>query len=199
MDVLRKLRGWESRLAKTVDEAAQKITQGGTREPLEVVHAIVDAAEERIEPAGRGKYVFPFNRISVGIVASSRESRARFEAVLGSEPPLRARIVERLEAAGCDLTGLSVYVGYVEHAEPHWTRPEFNVEFYRFAGPQQSRPQPGAANPHLKLTILHGVAETPEYIFKMPQINLGRCPEVRDSRNRLIRTNHVAFAEDSGL
>jgi predicted component of type VI protein secretion system len=30
------------------------------------------------------------------------------------------------------------------------------------------------------------------------RIDLGRCAEVRDSRHRLIRTNHVAFLERSG-
>ena len=53
--------------------------------------------------------------------------------------------------------------------------------------------------PHsLKLTIVHGAAEKPIYLFTTSRINLGRCPEVRDHRNRLLRTNHVAFAESAG-
>src|SRR5262245_53870903 len=104
MDILRKLRRLESKLSRTVDEAAQKIPTAGTSEPLEILHAIVDAAERRIEPAGRGKFVFPFNRIHIRIAANSRETRARFEAVFGSEPPLHDRIVERLHSAGCDST-----------------------------------------------------------------------------------------------
>src|SRR5688572_5800078 len=102
MDILGNLRRLESRLVRTVDEAAHKVTQAGPREPLEILHAIVEAVEKRIEPAGRGKYVFPFNRIEVFIPAGSHETQARFEAVLESEPSLHDRIGERLRASGCE-------------------------------------------------------------------------------------------------
>jgi hypothetical protein len=181
-----------------VDAAAQKMTQAGPREPLEILHAIVEAVEKRIEPAGRGKYVFPFNRIRISIAAGSPETRARFEAVLGSELPLQDRIVQSLRAAGCELTALSVHTTYVEDSEAQWTSPDFNVGFDRITGSPQARPQTNVAYHSLKLTIVQGATEKPTYLFKMSRINLGRCPEVRDNRNRLIRTNHVAFAGCAG-
>jgi FHA domain len=190
MDILRNLRRLESKLARTVDDAAQKVTTARTREPLEILHAIVDSAEKRLEPAGRGKYVFPFNQINIWIAADGREARARFEAVLGSEPPIHDRIVERLQAAGCVLNGLSINVAYVDRSEPHWTTSEFNLEF--------DRPQSNIAHQTLKLTIVQGATEKPTYAFTTSRINLGRCAEVRDNRNRLIRTNHVAFDESAG-
>jgi FHA domain len=198
MDIVRKLRRLESRLARTVDEASQKMTPAGKREPLEILYAIVDAAEKRIEPAGRGKFVFPFNRITIRMAVDCRETRARFEAVLGSEPPLYDRIIERLQAAGCELTGLNVETTYVDRAESHWTNSEFHVEFDRLDGPPQPAWQSTVAHPSLKLTILRGTTETPTYVFTMSRINIGRCADVRDNRNRLIRTNHVAFAEHAG-
>jgi FHA domain len=198
MDILRNLRRLESKLARTVDDAAQKVTTARTREPLEILHAIVDSAEKRIEPAGRGKYVFPFNQINICIAADGRETRARFEAVLVSEPPLHDRVVERLQAAGCVLTGLSIKVAYVDRSEPHWMAPEFNVEFDRFAGPPQGTPQAELAHQSLRLTIVQGDTERPSYVFATSRINLGRCAEVRDNRNRLIRRNDVAFAESAG-
>jgi hypothetical protein len=182
-----------------VDEATQKMTKRSAREPLEVLHAIVDAAEKRIEPAGRGKYVFPFNQINISIATDSRETRARFEAVFGSEPPLRERIVERLQAAGCRSTGLSVNTTYVDRSESHWTTPQFHVEFDGLAGDPQPRPtQSDAPHQSLKLTVVKGKTERPAYVFTMSRINLGRALEVRDNRDRLIRTNHVAFAESGG-
>jgi len=198
MDIFRNLRRLESKLARTVDDAAQKVTHARTREPLEVLHAIVNAAEKRIEPAGRGKYVFPFNQINISIAADSRERRACFEAVLGSEPSLHNRILERLQGAGCVLTGLSINTIYVDRSEPHWTASEFNVDFDRIAGPTQPKPPSNVAHQSLKLTIVQGATEKPTYVFTMSRINLGRCPEVRDNRNRLVRTNHVAFAESAG-
>ena len=105
MNIFGKLQRLESRLANTVDGAAQKVTQPGPREPLEILHAIVEAVEKRIEPAGRGKYVFPFNRIGIWQIAGgSPEQRARFEAVIESEPSLEGRIAERLQLSGCRLT-----------------------------------------------------------------------------------------------
>ena len=35
------------------------------REPLEIVHLIVEAVEHEIQPGGRGTRVFPFNRITL--------------------------------------------------------------------------------------------------------------------------------------
>src|SRR5437867_6823892 len=92
MDILRKLRGLETRLAKTVNETAEKMTPSNPREPLEILHAIVETVEKRIEPAGRGRYVFPFNQIRICIAADSSQTRARFEAVFESEPSVQQRI-----------------------------------------------------------------------------------------------------------
>ena len=197
MDILRKLRGLESRLARTVDAAAQKITQTGSREPLEILQAIVETVEKRIEPAARGKYVFPFNRIRICIAAGSRETRARLEAVFGSEPTFQDRIVQTLQAAGCEWTG-RIDTAYVERSEAHWTNSDFNIEFDRIAIFPQLKPLADAAPHTLKLTIVQGATEKQAYLFTTRRINLGRCPEVRDHRNRLIRTNHVAFAESYG-
>jgi pSer/pThr/pTyr-binding forkhead associated (FHA) protein len=46
--------------------------------------------------------------------------------------------------------------------------------------------------------VVRGTAERRTYSFAARRIDLGRCAEVRDTRNRLIRTNHVAFVEGSG-
>jgi hypothetical protein len=48
------------------------------------------------------------------------------------------------------------------------------------------------------VTVLNGIAERRTCSFAAMRIDLGRCTEVRDSRHRLIRTNHVAFVEGSG-
>jgi hypothetical protein len=194
MDILNKLRGFESRLAKTVETAAQKMTEAHPREPLEILHALVETVEKRIEPAGRGKYVFPFNRVRIFIAADTREKRARFEAVLGSEPSLENRIFQSLQAAGCELNGLNVNTIYVDQADGYWAEADFHIDFDRIAY-LDPKPEPEVMHHSLKLTTAHGSTEKPTYLFTATRINLGRCLEVRDSRNRLIRTNHVAFAE----
>jgi len=189
MDILRKLRGLESRVTKTVNEAAQKMARSNPREPLEILHAIVDAVEKQAEPAGRGKYVFPFNRIRITIAAESPTHQARFEAVFASEPRLERRIDDVLHAADCRSDDVSVATTYVADCEGGW-----KIDFDRVQPPPR---ESLTEAPNLRVTTIHGETEKPTYVLAATRINLGRCAEVRDNRNRLIRTNHVAFSESS--
>src|SRR5688500_9742363 len=100
MDILAKARQLEARLARTVDRAAARVIPPGGREPLEIAVAAVDAVEAEVQPAGRGRQLFPFNRIRVLVVAPPRHARARFEAMFAEEPSLAGRIQTRLETAG---------------------------------------------------------------------------------------------------
>src|SRR5207245_4681883 len=79
-----------------------------------------------------------------------------------------------------------------------WKYPGFHIEFARVAPAVVAAVGPGPEPARLELTVSRGVAERRTYAFMARRIDLGRGAEVRDSRNRLIRTNHVAFAEGSG-
>jgi len=157
------------------------------------MHAIVETVEKHIEPAGRGRYVFPFNQIRICIAADSALTRARFEAVFESEPSLQQRISKTIETAGCLGAGVIIDTVYAPQPESHWTTPDFNLEFERLV---LAPPNPETTQRSLKLTIVHGAAEQQTYVFMTSRINLGRRPDVRDNNNRLIRTNHVAFVEE---
>jgi hypothetical protein len=198
MDILSKARQLEFKLARTVDRAARQWSKSGPRGPLEILHAILEAVEERIEPAGRGTHVFPFNKLKVSIVAGSPDARARFSGVLDGPPTLLDRISNKLRDAGCDeAANPQVRIAYVAQADPAWTCPEFHVEFNR--GPAHGSP-PAETTPfrEITLTIINGSAENPTYALTLERINLGRCPEVRDRRNHLLRTNHVVFTDAAG-
>jgi hypothetical protein len=197
IDILGKARKLESKLAQTIDRAAQQWSKSGPRGPLEVLHGVLEAVDERVEPAGRGKHVFPFNKVKVSVVADSKDARARFAGVLDGRPSLHERITTRLRDTGCDVPSLQIRVIYVTHPEPAWTAPEFHVDFDR--GSVAERPQAAPpAGRELKLTIVSGAAEKPAYTLTLDRINLGRCAEVRDSRHHLIRTNDVVFKDASG-
>ena len=198
IDFLGKARRLESKIARRLDRAAREFMRSGAREPLEIVHSIVEAVEHEIQPCGRGRRIFPFNSITVSALAPSREARARFEAVFAGEPALRGRIVDRLRSARCEVIELAVAVVYVTRAQKSWKNPEFHIDFARVTAVGAADVGPGPTPARLELTISRGVAERRTYAFMARRIDLGRCAEVRDSRNRLIRTNHVAFAEGSG-
>ena len=194
----RKLSGWidkartlESTLAARVEGAARQLTRSTARQPLEIVHAIVDAIEREVQPAGRGRRLFPFNHIRVVIAASSPRQRAYLEAACEGPPSLQQRIVDGLEAAGCTAPPISITIEFVEHGEPEWAQPEFDVQCAR--GAPIAAPAPETAS--LELTITHGTTGRSTYTFAEPVVALGRGDEVRDSRQRLLRTNQVAFAD----
>jgi FHA domain len=198
MDILGKARRLESRINARLDRAAKEFVGSGEREPLEIVHAILDIVEREIQPGGRGTRVFPFNRIDVSVLAPSREARGRLEAVFGGETPLPARIVDRLQSAGCPTADLVVTIDYAARGQKNWRAREFDVAFGRVPEPIVEHSAGDPTPTRIEVTVSRGVAERRTYSFLAHRIDLGRCTEVRDSQNRLVRTNHVAFTEGSG-
>jgi hypothetical protein len=195
MDILGKARRLESSLARSLDHAARRIAKPGMRQPLEIVHAVLHTVESQLEPAGRGAHVFPFNRITVLVAADGRDSRSRYEAVFSGDPSIEHRIVECLTSAGCETKGLEVRTTFVTHAGANWANREFHIEFDRVTEPPLQTPSHTSALEPLKLTTVSGTTPKPAYVFTLGRVNLGRCSEVRDEGHRLIRTNHVAFAD----
>ena len=197
MNVLGRARRLEATIAARLDDAAKSMVRPRPREPLEILLAILDAVEQRIEPTGRGARVFPFNRIELSVLAPSPETRGRLEAVLGGDTPLRARILDRVHCAGCSLADVAVEIQYSERAAQNWSAPEFDLQFARVAEPEDRPASEGQAG-QINIRVLHGVTERRAYSLIAPRIEVGRGAEVRDHRNRLIRTNHVAFTEGGG-
>jgi hypothetical protein len=220
MDILSKARKLESTIARRLDSAARELMGSGAREPIEIVNLIVDAVEREVQPGGRGRHVFPFNRIAVSVVAPSRDARARLESIVEGKPPLGERIVDRLRAARCEVENLAVEVAYVGRPQKAWSNPDFHLEFYReararvaavsdatLAQPPGPHGGDGAQDPRaaadeilgcIELTVLLGTAEQTTYSLAAERIDLGRSVEIRDRGHRLIRTNHVAFLEQGG-
>lgn len=202
MNILHRVRRLEAGMTRAVERAAREWSRSGAQEPLEVAQSVVDVVAARLEPAARGRYVFPFNRIHVAIVAPSKDDRARFAAVLESEPTLKDRITARLRDAGCD-SDVQIAIAYVPRPGVEWSASEFHVDFTRGAPP--AAPQPAAPAPaaalgavlprELTITVVNGTAEQSTYVFTLPRVNLGRCAEVRDTLSRLVRTNHIAFLD----
>src|SRR5258706_15497785 len=131
MGILDKARTLESRIARALSRAAENAVGPDAREPLEIAHAIVDAVDRQVQPGGRGTRLFPFNRVAISVLAASRESRARLEALFVAAPSLRDRVVDRLRSARCDVSDLQVDVAYVSRAARNWDNPHFHAAFDR--------------------------------------------------------------------
>jgi pSer/pThr/pTyr-binding forkhead associated (FHA) protein len=198
VDILSKVRSIESTLASRFDTAAKRLTKSGPREPLEIVHAIVDAIAREIQSSGRGKYAFPFNSIQVSVLAQSREVRDRLHSVLEGEAGVRRRIEDKLRSAGCRGSDVAVTISYTGRAQATWRDPEFHVKLAHVEVPQPATEVAPTAVPRVELSVLRGSATRRTSVFVDERIDLGRCAEVKDSAGRLIRTNDLAFVEGAG-
>ena len=196
MDLLSKARHLESRIAKALDRASHRVGGTETLQPLEIVHRILQSVESHVEPAGRGARLFPFNRIRVTLLATTRHERARLDAIVKGRVSLQERVVDHLRASGCDASDVSVTIVYAAVRTERWIHPQFHLEFDRVAHATRTVAATNHHAPGLELAVTKGAAEKRTYVLRPGRIDLGRRAEVRNSRHRLIRTNHIAFADN---
>jgi len=100
-----------------------------------------------------------------------------------------------LRSAGCAPGDVAVEIQYVERGDAHWAAPEFDLQFERVAGPEVEAAELASQPRPIEIKVVRGVMERWSYSLAAARIDVGRGAEVRDSRNRLIRTNQVVFSE----
>jgi hypothetical protein len=193
INIVDKARALESRIAKALSHAAENAIGSTSRQPLEILHAIIDVVEREVQSGGRGQRLFPFDTVTVAVLAPSRE-RAHFESVFAASPSLQDRLVNRLRSRGCEITDLRVDVHYASRAARNWAHPQFHVTFDRLASQPAAAPV-DVVPTRIELSVVRGVTEQPTYSPTATRIDLGRGGEVRDYRSRLLRTNHIVFTE----
>jgi hypothetical protein len=199
MDIVGKARKLERRIARSVDVAVQEFVGRGVPSALEIVHAVIDCAERQVQEGGRGRRVFPFNRMTVHLLAGPRdhERRARYAALFDGPPSITERVREALTSAGCRVDGLTVIVAFAPKRSAQWIAQEFHVEFDRVAAvPGGATAGASSEPPRITLTVTNGKAAKRAYELRQARIDIGRRAEVLDARQKLIRKNDVAFAED---
>jgi hypothetical protein len=161
---------------------------GADARPLEVREAILERIEARVEPAGDGRRVLPFDRIWVAVIAPDRETRTALEAVLGD---LEQAVASRLVEIKCQRPGgFRVQVEYLKRPRPGWAGDQrIDVQFDRSSAAASS------ATPVLHATVVRGTASQASYKFTERQILIGRTSDPVDHRGR-TRHNQVAFIDE---
>ncbi|OFW06572.1 MAG: hypothetical protein A3H96_12960 [Acidobacteria bacterium RIFCSPLOWO2_02_FULL_67_36] len=154
--------------------------------PLELLQAALDQLERQAQPSGRGARVFPYNRVVVH-VAQPDGDRAAIEAVFVEFP---ARLRERLAEVRCDLPAdFQARAAYYDEAPAGrgvlWVECGNEGEAHTVADREV---------PRLRVTVVKGQCEQPEYAFQEGGIAIGRGTEPTDTLGR-VRRNHVAFLE----
>jgi hypothetical protein len=159
--------------------------------PLEIVQAVLDTLERKVEPVGRGQRLFPYNRIVVRI-GPTQADRVALQATFAR---LEGRFRERLsEVQGLPPDDLQVRMVYLKRAPAEWPAGQlFSVE----CASEPASPAPAQSSPRqhkLRMTIVKGTAAQPAYEFEQPVVSIGRTAEPVDERGR-VRRNDVVFAD----
>jgi hypothetical protein len=185
-------RALESRLADAVDKVAVTVLGPAAASPLELVDRAADEIARQAQPAGRGRYTFPFTDVCVTLAIADAETQARIDAICVGPPSLRDRVLQRLASAGCHDAAMDVRVAFAAEPGTDWTRPDFHIALSRRP---DSAGVPRASVIRLELVVVHGTADRGSYAFTSLPIAIGRGTEVRDHHQHLIRINDIAFIE----
>jgi len=159
--------------------------------PLELLHATLDQLEAKIQPAGRGRRIFPYDRIVVRITQPGADAAA-VESIFSG---LEARLRERLQELRCDAREVIEVSVAVCEADGDSEQPILSVEC---SAAERERPSPNVTvtgYPPLRITVVKGRCADPEYLFEEPVVAIGRTAEPTDAFGQ-VRYNHVAFLEE---
>ena len=178
---------WQLRLKRFFDHPLS-----ADASPLELREAVLDDLERRAEPLGRGRRIFPYNRILVRL-APTRVDRPALEAAFSE---LDARLRERLREIRCDTPAdLDVKVSVLDGATAEWADGQmFSVDCQRQAEPKTDGREV-LRRSLLRIAIVKGAASQTAYRFTASMISIGRTAEPIDSSGR-IRRNHIAFLDE---
>lgn len=196
-------RALESRLTTAFEQAAQTVVgSNAAPPPIEAIALAVDEIASHVQPAGRGRFSFPFNRVTITFAAPTPEDEARFEGICEGPPPIQERVLRRLTSAGCDSPDVDVHVEYSPalpaqesangDARPDSRAGAFSIALARIDASARAPRCPVVC---VEVLVLSGEADRGAYSFTTFPVAIGRGADVRDSRNQLLRINHVAFAE----
>jgi hypothetical protein len=170
-------------------------------QPIEIRKAALDDIEDQVTPAGRSRHVFPFDHVTVEVVAPAGQ-RAAMEAVLGHEGEFPAAVAERLRSAGCAAPrDLDVQVKFVKRPGTEWeTGRLFRVVCEKKARPAAAASADATAAAAATLSVVKGNAARKAFALKAERTNIGRQPEVLDRDKRVVRRNQVVFSDaESGI
>ena len=158
--------------------------------PLELLQAALEDLERRVQPAGRGRKTFPYDRVVVHITQYGADEAAVHSVFRELGTRLRDRLGELNCEAPANLETSVVLNDSAEEGTPTTVR----VECVGSALEPGAVPGAAPARPTIRLTVVKGQCAEAEYLFDEPMIAIGRTAEPTDALGQ-VRHNHVAFLE----
>lgn len=156
--------------------------------PLELLQAALEDLERRVQPAGRGRKTFPYDRVVVLITQPGADEAVIRSVFRDLEPRLRDRLAE-LNCEAPATIDASVVLG---ETAGDATLTTVRVECFGAVGAEP--PPLVTTRPSIRLTVVKGQCAEPEYVFDEPLIAIGRTAAPTDALGQ-VRVNHVAFLE----
>jgi len=161
---------------------------GADAAPIELLEAALDRLEQKVQPAGRGRRIFPYDRITVRVAQRDADTAA-IDAIFGQlEERLRSRLAE-MNCAAPDALEIDVSVG----ADGEDAAPVLTVDCVKTAETRKTA-VPSDGIPKVSIQVVKGQCEASEYAFEEAVIAIGRTPEPSDAFG-LVRRNQVAFLD----
>jgi hypothetical protein len=176
------------RIEKAMDHRLRVIFAGGSDEPgareaIELYREALDLIAARVTVGKRSERLFPFNSITIELMATSQERKAVLDALFDAGQlvsDIRATLNEERASPPGDLT---VMVHYPEDA---------TSELRVFCEKTEQTAAP-AASPAVSLKAARLCTPALEFTLDRPAINLGREHEVVDVAGHVIRRNDLFF------
>lgn len=163
---------------------------GGESGPhqLEIRQAILDEVEGKIQPIGDGVSVFPYNQLTVTLLAQDDDRRYFFESAFLEGGKLKSDIRDRLTQTSCKLPQrLEIEIKFTNEPNAALEEKGFQIDYKKQSASSEKPPA--------RLVILRGDAGAKSYPLNKSNFNIGRLQEVRDKHERIVRRNDLAFAE----
>jgi len=166
-----------------------EVPLGPDATPLELLQAALDELERKVQPAGRGRRIFPYQRVIVRIAQRGADPVA-VDAVFRD---LERRLRERLRELKCETPEqIDASVAVVETSGDE-QKPLLKVECFSEPGAHADAAA-STQYPSLRIAVVKGQCAESEYLFEEPLVAIGRTAEPTDAFGQ-IRCNHVAFLE----
>ena len=179
---------WLDKLEHSIGSAFSKLgpPKGGAGlEIAELRRAIVREIADRVEPRGRGEYIFAYTAVEVELYAGDPERRDVLDAALGGDA-LQADIQEALRERGVSAAP-DVRVSATDNVEMAAVAP------YKITWLRQGAHVKGRSRPAARLTVIRGQADVERLAIERDRIYLGRMKEIVDAKVGLKRRNDLAF------
>lgn len=183
----------ERHIDQKLRKALRASSHNQAREPVEVRHAIVEEVMSRVDVLPRGRFAFAYQQVKARILMQSPERRRSYELVFMEADPLAREIISRFNEQKVEFPArFKVEVEFVDSLPDDVSENGFDISY----GNPPSAPLSPDATP-IRLTVLAGNADQPDYCFTRRRINIGRLAEVLDADMRVVRRNDLALKDDS--